>query len=154
MDLTELNTLIARGVGDLDLDAFDDYLSQTGHLGVHPSREQLLVNWRLLSADRHPTLAGMVLFGRHPQRQLPFAQITAARIPGTSLANDSNDRKDLTGRLVDVIEQTERFLNLHLPVAHRIRGFEPERYPELPEAVLREAVVTLVIPRPSAAEVT
>lgn len=134
-------------VADLDLDAFENYLAETGLEGVHPSREQLLVNWRLLSADRHPTLAGMVLFGRHPQRHLPFAQINAARIPGTQLANDPSDRKDLTGRLFDVIDQAERFLSLHLPVAHRIRGFEPERYPELPEAALREAIVNAVAHR-------
>ncbi len=132
---------------DLDLDAFENYLSETGLEGVHPSREQLLVNWRLLSADRHPTLAGMILFGRHPQRHLPFAQINAARIPGTQLANDPSDRKDLTGRLFDVIDQAERFLSLHLPVPHRIHGFEPERYPELPEAALREAIVNAVAHR-------
>ncbi len=134
-------------VADLDLDAFENYLKETGLEAVHPSSEQLLVNWRLLSADRHPTLAGMILFGRHPQRHLPFAQINAARIPGTQLANEPSDRKDLTGRLFDVIDQAERFLDLHLPVPHRIRGFEPERFPELPEAALREAIVNAVAHR-------
>ena len=134
-------------IGDLDLYAFESYLADTGLEGVHPSMEQLLINWRLLSVDGHPTLAGVLLFGRHPQRHLPFAQINAARIPGTTLANDPSDRKDLTGRLFDVIDQAERFMSLHLPVAHRIRGFEPERYPELPEAALREAVVNAVAHR-------
>ncbi len=73
------NRLPQLSLSDLDLDAFDNYLRETGLEAVHPSREQLLVNWRLLSADRHPTLAGMILFGRHPQRHLPFAQINAAR---------------------------------------------------------------------------
>ncbi len=176
MDLVELDTHIAGGenrhsgfkewsqdrgsffderplpeltLADLDLYGFENYLAETGLAGIHPSQEQLLINWRLLSADRHPTVAGMILFGRHPQRQrhLPFAQINAARIPGTQLANDPSDRKDLTGCLFEVIEQAERFVGLHLPVPHRIRGFAPERFPELPEAALREAIVNAVAHR-------
>ncbi len=57
------------------------------------------------------------------------------------------DRKDLKGRLLDVIEQAERFLDLHLLTPHRIRGFEPEAHPELPKAALREAVVNALAHR-------
>ncbi|MEW6751252.1 MAG: ATP-binding protein, partial [Candidatus Latescibacterota bacterium] len=57
------------------------------------------------------------------------------------------DRKDLTGPLLDLIDDTQRFLRIHLPIAHRIRGFEPEPRPELPEAALREAVVNAVAHR-------
>jgi ATP-dependent DNA helicase RecG len=57
------------------------------------------------------------------------------------------DRKDLTGRLLDVIDQTERFLDLHLMVPHVIRGFEPESRPELPKEALREAIVNAVAHR-------
>ena len=49
--------------------------------------EQLLRSWRLI-AEGHPTIAGMLLFGRNPQEHLPFAQVNAARIPGIELAND------------------------------------------------------------------
>jgi len=134
------------GVRDLDLGALERYLDQIGQadLGLEPPR--LLHNWGLMSGE-HPTVAGVVLFGRDPQRHLPFAQINAARFPGGDSAADPLDRKDLTGRLLDVIDDARRFLRLHLAIPHEIRGFEPERKPEMPEEALREAVVNAVAHR-------
>lgn len=139
--------LPSLSIADLDLDAFSLYLADTLQEDAHDSREQLLVNWRLLSRSGAPTIAGMVLFGRHPQRHLPFAQINAARFPGTDSSYDPSDRKDLGGRLFDVIDQAERFVDLHLPLPHRIRGFEPEPRPELPKAAIREAIINAVAHR-------
>ena len=134
------------GIQDLDLDAVDRYLDQTGQLDLGLDRDRLLHNWGLLSKD-HPTIAGLVLFGREPQRHLPFAQINAARIPGADSAIEPSDRKDLTGRLLDVLDDARRFLYIHLRVPHEIRGFEPEPKPELPEEALREAIVNAVAHR-------
>lgn len=50
-------------IGDLDLDAFDRYLEQTGQVDLSLDRPRLLRNWGLVSGD-HPTVAGLVLFGR------------------------------------------------------------------------------------------
>jgi ATP-dependent DNA helicase RecG len=131
---------------DLDLDTFDRYLEATGQEELKSGRERLLVNWELLSGG-HPTIAGIVLFGREPERHLPFAQITAARFPGTESSVEPSNRKDLTGRLLDVIDQAERFLDLHLRVPHVIHRFEPEPRPELPKEALREAIVNAVAHR-------
>jgi ATP-dependent DNA helicase RecG len=131
---------------DLDLDALDRYLEATGQEELKSNRERLLMNWGLLSGD-HPTIAGIVLFGREPQRHLPFAQINSARFPGTESSVEPSDRKDLTGRLLDVIDQAERFLDLHLRTPHVIHGFEPEPRPELPKEALREAIVNAVAHR-------
>lgn len=150
MDLLfyDQTALVRLGLKDLDLGAVEQFLAKTGQAetlsGIAP--ERLLRSWRLISGD-HPTLAGVVLFGRDPQQHLPFAQINAARIPGTDVANEPSDRKDLTGRLIDVLDQAMRFLYVHLPVPHRIRGLEPEPQPELPDAALREALVNAVAHR-------
>ena len=138
--------MLRLSLSDLDLDAFERFLERTGQGGLDPDRERLLRNWHLVE-DGHPTLAGVVLFGREPQRHLPYAQINAARFPGTDDSLDPSDRKDLSGRLLDVIDQAERFLDLHLLTPHRIRGFEPEPQPELPKEALREAVVNAVAHR-------
>ena len=136
------------GLEELDLDAVRRFVDQTAQsqnlLEIAPAR--LLRSWRLTAGD-HPTVAGLVLFGRDPQQHLPFAQINAARIPGTEIANDPSDRKDLGGRLLDVIDQAMRFVQLHLRVPHTIRGLEPEPQPELPYEVLREAIVNAVAHR-------
>lgn len=140
--------LLRLGLEDLDPDSVKQFLAKTGQaetLSEIPP-ERLLRSWRLISGS-HPTLAGVVLFGRDPQQHLPFAQVNAARIPGTDVANEPSDRKDLTGRLLDVLDQAMRFLYLHLLIPHRIRGLEPEPQPELPDAALREALVNAVAHR-------
>jgi ATP-dependent DNA helicase RecG len=142
-------TPLARlGLEDLDPDAVRQFLTRSGQAEMlsEVAPERLLRSWRLTSGN-NPTVAGILLFGREPQQHLPFAQINAARIPGTDLANEPSDRKDLTGRLLDVIDQAMRFLNLHLAIPHRIRGLEPEPRPELPDAALREALVNAVAHR-------
>jgi ATP-dependent DNA helicase RecG len=138
--------LLRLALQDLDLAAFDAYLEETGQAHLMSDREVLLANWMLV-AKGHPTVAGLLLFGRKPQQHLPYAQINAARFPGTDSSHDPSDRKDLTGRLLEVIDQAERFLDLHLWTPHEIRGFAPERRPELPKEALREALVNAVAHR-------
>jgi len=133
-------------ISDLDLNAFERYLERTGQDEFKSEPERLLTNWGLL-LDGHPTIAGIVLFGHNPQRHLPFAQINAARFPGKDSSVNPLDRKDLKGQLLELIDQAETFLDLHLMTPHRIRGFEPEPQPELPKEALREAVVNSVAHR-------
>jgi ATP-dependent DNA helicase RecG len=134
------------GISDLNLDEFEKFLEETGQqdLGIEP--EQLLRNWRLISGS-HPTVAGIILFGRKPQQHLPYAQVNAARIPGTDISVPPSDMKDMTGRLLDVIDQVHRFLRLYLPTPHEIKGFLPEANPELPAEALREAVINALAHR-------
>lgn len=138
--------MLRLSTSDLDHDAFAGFLDDTLQESLMDDRERLLSNWRLLT-DGHPTIAGMILFGRRPQRHLPFAQINAARFPGTDSSFDPSDRKDLKGQLFEVVDQAERFLNLHLLTPHKIEGFEPEPRPELPKQALREAIVNAVAHR-------
>jgi ATP-dependent DNA helicase RecG len=133
-------------LSDVDFAAFENFLDETGQsdLGVDPERS--MRNWRLLSGD-HPTLAGTILFGRKPQQHLPYAQVNAARIPGDDVSIEPLDMKDITGRLLEVVDLVQRFLRLHLPVKHEIKGFSPEAKSELPEEALREAVMNAVAHR-------
>lgn len=110
------------------------------------AKEQLLTNLRL-AKDGHPTVAGVLLFGRDPQASLPYAQINAAQFSGTELAEAPADRKDIDGKLADQLEGALRFLNIHLRVQHKIKGIEPERFPELPDEALRETLVNALMHR-------
>jgi ATP-dependent DNA helicase RecG len=57
------------------------------------------------------------------------------------------NKKDLDGKILDVLENTSKFLGLYIREEHRIKGFEPELYPEIPMAVLREGVVNAIVHR-------
>ena len=137
------------GLEDLDYAFFERFLLQAygKRLAdfVVPS-DQLLRNLRL-ARNGHPTIAGVLLFGRDVERFLPHAQVNAAKFPHSDLADAPEDRKDFTGKLVDQLEGSLRFLNAHLRVRHEIRGAEPERHPEMAEEALREALVNALVHR-------
>lgn len=138
--------LTRLGWSDFDVGAVERYLDQSGQADLAHDLERLMRNWRLYDG-RHPTIAGLLLFGRNPQQHLPFAQINAARFAGDDSSEEPIDRTDLQGRLLELIEGARRFLDVHLRTPHEIRGFDPERRPELPEEALREAIVNAVAHR-------
>ena len=143
-------TLILQAtLDDLDFRAFRSFREQVVGNGDLDD-VQLLIRWRLVrefEGIRYPTVAALLLFGLNPQRFLPHAYLVAARIPGTDTAGEPADHKRVEGTLFDIIEDTARFLNIHLRIAHQIRGFEPERKPELPEEALREFAVNALVHR-------
>jgi ATP-dependent DNA helicase RecG len=147
-------TVVLRAtLADLDVQAFGAYVQNayqrsTDEFGM--GYEQLLINLRLASEVEetiYPTVAALLFFGRDPQHFLPWAQVTAARIPGADLSAAPSDAKSLSGTLPDILEDAVRFLNVHLRTAHRIQGFEPETYPELPAEALRETIVNALAHR-------
>ncbi len=138
--------LVRFGLPAIDLDAVRVYLKRTGQTELGDDLERLLRNWRLYDGE-HPTVSGVILFGKDVPAALPFAGISAARFPGTDTADDPIDRKDLSGQLLDVVDRAARFLAFHLSSRHEIRGFEPETRPEVPQEALREAVVNAVAHR-------
>jgi ATP-dependent DNA helicase RecG len=146
-------TLTAATLADLDLPLFDR-LTQTAYPGAASARgmghERLLLNLRLareVDGAVHPTVTALLFFGREPQVFLPQAHIVAARLPGSDLAAPPSDSKRLDGTLLAILENAVRFLDIHLLTRHRIQGFEPETFPELPKEALREVLVNALAHR-------
>jgi len=143
-------TLVYRAtLADLDSSALERFLleaygRQSADWDV--PRERLLENLRL-ARDGHPTLAGWLFFGRTPQTHLPYAHITAARIPGVDLAPPPADHKQLEGALPVLLDEAFRFVKLHLRAPHVIEDLQPEARPELPEVALREVLVNALAHR-------
>jgi ATP-dependent DNA helicase RecG len=133
-------------LGDLDLDAVQRYLTSTEREELSDDVPRLLRAWGLYDGNS-PTVGGLVLFGRQPQDALESAKVVVAAFAGTDTGDDLRDRKDIGGGLFEIIGQVETFLNLHLPTAHQIRGFEPERVPEVPSEALRESLVNALVHR-------
>ncbi len=147
-------TLVLRAsLLDIDTNHFNQFLKRVYQqtLAEFPiGFEQLVRNLGLAKEQGgvlYPTVAGILFFGREPQRFLPLARVTVARIPGTDLSNAPSDAKQIDGDLLDMFEDTVRFLNIHLQTRHQISGFEPERFPELPEEAVREVVVNALTHR-------
>jgi ATP-dependent DNA helicase RecG len=133
-------------LGALDLDATARYLRDTGWTEPDEDMVRLLRAWRMYDGA-HPTVAGLVVFGRRPQAELESSRVVAAALAADDIDGDILDRKDLTGGLFDLVRQIEGFLQLHLRTAHEVVGFQPERHEEIPAAALREAAVNALMHR-------
>jgi ATP-dependent DNA helicase RecG len=132
---------------DLDLIYFDEFLKSYIHITASEEElNQYLKNLRLLAHDKL-TLAGLLFFGKKPQSFLPLAKIIAAYIPGTDIAMPPADKKDIKGKISDIIEDARWYLRLYLREEHEIADFQSELKPELPDAALREAIVNAVAHR-------
>jgi ATP-dependent DNA helicase RecG len=90
-----------------------------------------------------PTYAGILLFGRQPQRFLRNAQIALVRYVGPQMG-DEFLRHDATGTLPDQIRQAETFVTANMRRGMRIKGFSREETTEYPIPVVREAIVNAV----------
>lgn len=140
---------VARaGLPDMDMDYFKEFIEKfMGIAGYDALMPNYLKNLRATTSDHQPTLAGVLFFGKKPQEFVTYAKITAAYIPGNDLAAPPADKKDLTGKIPDLLGDTLRFFRLYLKERHEIKGFEPEVHPEIPEEVLREGLVNAVAHR-------
>ena len=131
----------------LNLDYFEEFLKT--YMDITASEEELknyLKNLRL-AGDDAPTFTGLLSFGKKPQDFFPTAKIIATYIPGTDISIPPADKKDIHGKIPEMIDDARRYMRLYLREAHQIRGFESELRFELPEAALREAVVNAVAHR-------
>ncbi len=93
-----------------------------------------------------PTMAGLLLFGKNPQRWLRSAEITGVRYAGPVMSDDFI-REDIRGVLPEQIRRAEAFVNANMRRGMRIRGLEREEVPEYPISVVREAIVNAVAHR-------
>ncbi|MFN8377328.1 MAG: ATP-binding protein [Anaerolineae bacterium] len=144
-------TEVAPGASldDLDWDAAQDYAGRLGALGRSGAEEALLKRGCLAptSAGPRPTHAGLLLFGRDPQRILRGALILAARFPGEDMS-DKFQKQEISGNLPDMLRKMEAFLEDHLRRDVVMgRGMTRSEQHELPMEAARELVVNAVAHR-------
>lgn len=141
-------TVVPRAtLADLDKNAIQNFFAETQGASwesVGLTYKRVLVNLKIAqngSGVLQPTLAGTLFFAQRPQFFVPYAYLSALRIPGTTLANDPADQKKIEGTIPEILEDSLRFLYIHLPVPHRIQGLEPEAKTEFPAVALRELLL-------------
>lgn len=134
---------------DLDWEKVRTYASSLSGMGDIAS-EQILVKRGCLSEHDGklvPTHAGILLFGKDPQRFVRGAEITAVRFAGDSMS-DTFHRQDIGGTLPDQIKRAEVFLADYLRKGVQLGATmaRAEAY-EYPMEAARELVVNAVAHR-------
>ena len=137
-------------VADLDEKAFDNYFNrrygQSAEFAGQPL-PQLLQNLGL--ADGHElNLAGLLLFGKHPQRYRPAFEVKAVAFPGIAL-HDTHylDSEDIGGTLPEQYQRSFAFIKRNLRHLQAGQGFNTLGRLEVPEQAIEELLVNALIHR-------
>lgn len=93
-----------------------------------------------------PTLAGLLVLGRDPQRFARHAEVLCVRYPGEAMG-DEFIRQEIGGALPEQIRLAEAFVASNMQRTTRIRGLAREEVGDYPLAVVREAIVNAVAHR-------
>jgi ATP-dependent DNA helicase RecG len=135
-------------IKDIDMSYVKKFLEEYFYLKAEDENLiRYLINLKALSKNEKPTLAGILFFGENPQFYLPAINIITAYIDGDDISIPPSDKKSFEGKIPQILEDCRRFLKIYVKEKHIIKGFENERYPEIEDFVLREALVNAIAHR-------
>lgn len=107
--------------------------------------EQVLRQLNLLRNEQ-PTVAAVLLFGRHPQRHLVQSAVRCARFKGDQAVHFL-DMKVIDGSVIEQVEEAMAFVKRHISMAAEIKDLEREERWEYPLDAVREAITNAVCHR-------
>lgn len=142
--------LAHTSLDDLDLFRFryfykHQYGQEIEHLDA--SAERILSNLKLLKSP-HLTLAGLLLFGKEPQRIRPQFMVKAVAFIGNTLGGTEYlDSEDIGSTLSDQFRNTMGFLKRNLRKRQNGQNFNFPGILEIPEVALEEAIVNALVHR-------
>ena len=135
---------------DIDEKAFGDYFVR--RYGQPPQASgqplsQVLQNIGL-GDGQELNLAGLLLFGKRPQRYRPAFMVKAVAFPGTSLASHQYlDSEDIDGTLLEQYQRSLAFIKRNLHHVQRDQNFNSLGMLEVPEQAIIELLVNALIHR-------
>ena len=109
---------------------------------------KLLRNIKALKGTK-PTNAGILFFGKFPQKFFPNARLRLVKFKGTKVTNPTIDTIDCEGTIWEMINMTEDFIkkNIRLLSERTEKSFKRETKFEYPIKALREAIINALIHR-------
>ncbi|MEW5767704.1 MAG: RNA-binding domain-containing protein [bacterium] len=140
--------IFKASIKDIDINFSKKFLEK--YFGLEVEDENLmhyLINIKALSRNKKPTLAGIMFFAENPQFYVPTSNIITAYIDGNDISIPPSDKKEIDGKIPQMLEDCIRFLRIYIKEKHIIKGLENEKYPEIEDFVLREALVNSVAHR-------
>lgn len=171
----EIRPVSGSSLIDFDKRRLRDYFSRLNRqeISAEPESEESQPAWRTLlvnteflsdeSADFPCTVAGLLLFGKTPNRFLPQAGIDAVAYPGKEKDYAAVERASLRGPMVGLFGRKESGVELLEPglvelavqfvrrnagvTATLVDGSRREERPAYPEEAIREGIVNAVVHR-------
>lgn len=94
----------------------------------------------------YPTVGGLLLFGKHPQKFLPEAMIICSHFSGIS-GRETIATVDCTGTLFEQFARAYDFILSRLNRSFSIRGPKRQEQLEIPAEAIREVLLNAIIHR-------
>ena len=139
---------------DLDKAVLDEYMRLRAERGHRPVTETLqdLVDIGAMTEDGTPTVAGMLLFGKHPQTFLPqsgliFVKFLGKEARGRDGLAGYGRRVEIEGPVARIIERAWNVTMEEMQVEAVVNGLRREEVTEYPRFAVREALVNAVCHR-------
>ena len=136
-------------ISDLNFTKLDNYFSRYNvDFSNESEKEILLRNTDILTADNHPTVAGLLIFGINPQKHLMGAYITFAHFEGSYISDTLLDRQDIHGTLDQQIDTALAVIKNNIKKPSEIKGTKtiPTTF-QYPEKVYRELLTNAAVHR-------
>ncbi len=155
-DLVHADEVPVEGttVGDIDLGHFGGFYEKQYGENLDKTLEKAgislgrLLNNLGLVRESSLNLAGLMIFGRHPQRHRPVFVVKAVSfVDNDPAGNKYRDSQDIEGCLMELHKGTMGFLSRNLRRVQDDKGFNTEGDLEVPLAALEELVVNMLLHR-------
>ena len=167
----EVRSVVGSSIANLDMRRLRDYFGRVRNQGMPKDDDTegwrtLLINTEFLNIERDNTpctVAGLLLFGKNPNRHLPQAGIDAAAYPGFEKDYAAIERAQLRGPMLGLFKQEKDAIDLVEPglaeqaayfvkrntgiTADLKEGTIRVERPTYPDEVIREAIVNALVHR-------
>ncbi len=140
---------------DLEKEVLDEYMRLRQERGRRPLQGNLqdhLVEIGAMLEDGTPTVAGMLLFGKHPQAFLPQSGIIFVKFLGKDARGRDGlagygRRVEINGPIARMVERAWSVTREEMQVEAVVQGLRRQEMPEYPSFAVREALVNAVCHR-------
>jgi len=140
---------------DLDKNVLDDYMrlrQERSGRSVQGTLQDHLIEVGAMTEDGTPTVAGILLFGKHPQAFLPQSGIIFVKFLGKEARGRDGlagygRRVELNGPLAQMVERAWGLVMEETQIEAVVTGLRRTEMPEYPRFAVREALVNAVCHR-------
>ncbi|WP_434655945.1 RNA-binding domain-containing protein [Thermoanaerobacterium thermosaccharolyticum] len=137
-------------IEDIDMYAFRDFYEKEYGSAIEENGipvERLLNNLKLMK-DSSLTLAGLLLFGKRPERLKPQFIIKAVSFIGNDVSGTEYlDNENIEGTIFEQYKNTIAFLKRNLRKIQKGQNVNLQGIIEIPEIALEEAVINAIVHR-------
>ncbi|MCD5415473.1 MAG: putative DNA binding domain-containing protein [Clostridiales bacterium] len=142
------------GIKDLNIDEIRDFFMSYNAFDLYEEEKEnvkrILINADILKESDNEilcTVGGLLIFGKRPEKNLFQSGISFAHFDGNDVSVSLIDKKEICGRMKDVVDQTMTVIKNNLIISSTIEGALRKDVYEYEDVVLREAIVNALVHR-------